>query len=265
MQINPLRDIIGSLVDFEHLQKQNRIKLFISTTHVGSGKARVFENEDITLDVVMASACLPNVFQSVMIDGEAYWDGGYTGNPSLYPLFYKTQSRDIIIVHLNPIEREGEPKTAPEIANRLNEINFNASLLQEIRAIAFVKDLLEYGMLKDEYRKDFKDILLHSIRADQALKDLSLATKFSIDWEFLTYLRDTGRDVMKVWLKQNFDHIGTRSSVDLDKEFLSSVTDMFDNYKNRHLHVGTGKSIADKAIKEIDRQSEQRATCKRKS
>ena len=236
---------LNELIDFEALRRCDKMKLFISTTHVKSGKPRIFETPEITLDVVMASACLPNVFQAVMIDGEPYWDGGFTGNPSLFPLFYETESRDIVIIHLNPIEREDLPDTAPEIANRLNEISFNSSLLQEIRAIAFVKDLLEYDMLKDEYRKDFKDILLHSIRADQALKDLSVASKFSVDWGFLTGLRDTGRKVMKEWLKENFENIGHVSSVDLKQEYL--VTAMFDNYKSRHTK---NKNIVEKVVKE---------------
>jgi NTE family protein len=134
----------------------------------------------------------------------------------------------------------------------LNEISFNASLLNEIRSISFVKKLLEYDMLKDEYKKDFKNILLHSIRADKAMRDLSVASKFSIDWEFLSYLRDTGREVMKVWMKENFENIGNRASVDLDKEFLFSITDMLDRYHKNH--ATTGKSMGEKVVDEIARQ-----------
>lgn len=252
MKINPLREIVEDLIDFKELRRCDSIKLFISTTHVKSGRVRVFDTQDITLDVVMASACLPHVFQAVMIDGEPYWDGGYTGNPALFPLFYKTKSRDIMIVHLNPIERAEFPDTAPEIMNRLNEISFNSSLLQEIRAIAFVKKLLEYDMLKDEYKNNFKNILVHSIRADQALRDLSVASKFSVDWDFLVYLRDQGRAVMKVWIEENFENIGHRSSVDLNTEFLTSVTDMFNTYRDAHVH--SGKDIGEKVVAEITRQ-----------
>jgi NTE family protein len=253
LHINPLRDIIGGLVDFEALHACDSIKLFISTTHVKTGRVRVFETPDVTLDVVMASACLPQIFEAVMIDGEPYWDGGYTGNPALFPLYYKTESSDILIVHLNPIERDETPVSAAEIMNRMNEISFNASLIESIRAIAFVKKLLEYDMLKEEYRRNFKNILVHSIRADQALKDLSLASKFSVDWGFLTYLRDSGREVMKKWLEENFDNIGTRSSVDLDTEFLA-VNAQFEAYRRHSLHAG--KDLGGKVMAEISRQKQ---------
>jgi NTE family protein len=220
MNINPLRDLVNELIDFSALRQCNRMKLFLSATHVRSGKVRVFDTPDITLDVVMASACLPQLFAAVMIDGEPYWDGGFTGNPALFPLFYKTESRDIMIVHLNPIERLEVPDTASRIMDRVNEISFNASLLQEIRAIAFVQKLVEQDMLRPEYKQNFKDVLLHSIRADKALQSLSLASKFSTDMDYLLGLRDEGRRTMKEWLKQNYDLLGVASSVDLHDEYL---------------------------------------------
>jgi NTE family protein len=249
LKINPLRDIVGDLIDFDELRACDSIKLFISTTHVKTGRVRVFDTSDVTLDVVMASACLPHIFEAVEIGGEPYWDGGYTGNPALFTLFYKAKSDDIIILHINPIEREDTPVTAPDILNRLNEISFNSSLIEAIRAIAFVKKLLEYDMLKEEYRDNFKNILLHSIRADQALKDLSVASKFSVDWDFLTYLRDTGREVMRKWLAENFAHIGKKSTVNLDTEFLA-VNDQFEAYR----HVHKDESLGEKVISEMSRQ-----------
>lgn len=229
LNLNPLRDVLAETVDFDALRKCDVTKLFISTTHVETGKVRVFPTDKLTLDVAMASACLPFLFKAVEIDGEHYWDGGYMGNPALYPLFYHTSSRDILIVHINPMEREELPTSAPDIMNRMNEISFNSSLLKEMRAIAFVKKLIEKDMLKDEYKDKFKDILLHSIRADKTMCDLSVASKFSSDWEFLTYLRDRGRDVMTKWLKKNYDDINKRSSVDLNKEFLEPVSRWFDD------------------------------------
>ena len=220
LNFNPLRDLLDELIDFESLRRCERTKLFLSATHVRSGKVRVFNTSEVSLDAVMASACLPQLFAAVMIEGEAYWDGGFTGNPALFPLFYETQSRDIMIVHLNPIERDDVPDTAPKIMDRVNEISFNASLLQEIRAIAFVQKLIEQDMLKPEYRASFKNVLLHSIRADKALKDFSLASKFSTDMDFLIELHHEGRSAMDEWLGAHIDDLGRISTVDLRQEFL---------------------------------------------
>lgn len=221
MDINPLRDILAETIDFEALQNCGAVKLFISATHVATGKAKIFKTDKITLDVVMASAALPDVFKAVRIDGEDYWDGGYVGNPSLYPLFYNTDARDIMIVHINPLNRKKTPETSAEIANRINEISFNSSLIEEIRAVAFVKKLLDRGMLKKEFEDEFKNILLHSIRADGSLCDLSIASKFDSSWDFLTMLRDRGRDSMRDWLAENFDKIGKKTTIDLYEDYLS--------------------------------------------
>lgn len=226
--INPLRDVLGDAVDFERLRHCDRVKLFISATHVKTGKVRVFDTPDLTLDVAMASACLPFLFKAVTIDGEDYWDGGYVGNPALFPLFYKTDTRDVVIVHLNPIVRQKTPKQAPDIMNRLNEISFNSSLLKEMRAIAFVKKLIEHDMLKDDYQAQFKDVLVHSVRADEDLCEFSVASKLSSDWKLLTTLRDRGRERMARWLEDHYDAVGERDTVDLHEEFLNSTTQMFE-------------------------------------
>lgn len=218
--MNPLRDVLEKVFDFDKIKACDKLKLFISATNVCTGKARVFKNEDISLDVALASACLPYLFKAVEVDGEHYWDGGYTANPALYPLFYQTESSDIIIIHLNPLYREEIPTTAPAIMNRMNEISFNDSLLKEFRAIAFVKKLIEHDMIKDEFKHLYKDLLVHSIRADDMMKEFSITSKFDTDWPFLTSLRDTGREGMKLWLDQNFENIGHRASVDLHSEFL---------------------------------------------
>jgi NTE family protein len=220
MDFNPLKEVLESCVDFEELEKHAVTKLFIATTNVRTGKAKVFESSEVTSDVVLASACLPFLFKAVNINGENYWDGGYMGNPVLYPLIYNTVSKDIVIVHINPIERLNLPKTADEIANRVNEITFNTSLIKELRAIHFVQKMLESNMLKDEYKKNFKNVLMHSIRADTAMSDLSVTSKLHSDWEFLQMLRDRGRTYAADWLNENFKHLNNRSSVDLEKEFL---------------------------------------------
>ena len=190
---------------------------------MAGAKVRVFDVHEINLDVVMASACLPFLYKAVEIDGEYYWDGGYTGNPALFPLFYHTDTRDILIMHINPLQRQELPSTAPDIINRMNEISFNSPLLLEMRAISFVKKLLRGNMLKEEYRSGFKDILIHSLRTDQAMCDLSVASKFNTDWDFLTGLRDRGRDAMSQWLEAHYDDLNVRDSVDLQTDFLQST------------------------------------------
>lgn len=220
--VNPLRDAITGIIDFDELRTYHGTKLFLSATNVRTGKVRVFTTHEITADVVMASACLPDLFKAVEISGEHYWDGGYMGNPCLFPLIYHTICRDIVIIHINPIKRPNVPVFASEIFNRVNEISFNSSLLRELRAIAFVQKIIDRGWIKEEYRNRFKRVLLHSIRADAALLDLSVASKFVSDWDFLCMLRDRGRAETARWLAQNYDAIGERSSIDLGAEFLDS-------------------------------------------
>jgi NTE family protein len=220
MNYNPLREVLEEQVDFEALERSQGTKLFLCATNVRTGKVKIFNTPEVTADVVLASACLPQVFQAVEIDGEHYWDGGYMGNPVLYPLFYHTQSRDVVILHINPIERPGPPTSAADIANRLNEITFNSSLIKELRAVYFVQKLLDDGWIKDEFRDKLKYVLIHSVRADNAMSDLSSASKMSSDWKFLTMLRDRGRALATQWLEHNFEHLGVRSTVDLKREFL---------------------------------------------
>ena len=219
---NPLRDVLEKSVQFDVVHACDRVQLFICATDVRTGQPRIFRNEEVTADAVMASCCLPFLFQAVEIDGAHYWDGGYMGNPALYPLIYHTQSRDIVIVHINPIVREPLPRTAEQIENRLNEITFNSSLLRELRAIAFVSKLIEEGWLKDEHRAKLKHVLIHSIRADEALYHLGVTSKFNTAWGFLCDLRDRGRAAAERWLAQNFEHLGHHSTVDLRSEYLGA-------------------------------------------
>ena len=143
LAINPLRDLVIRLVDFERVNACRKVKLFVTATNVRTGKVKVFSNDEISIDAVMASACLPFLFQAVEIDGEAYWDGGYMGNPAIFPLIYSCDTPDVLVVHINPLERTELPRTAAEILNRINEISFNSSLLREMRAIAFVTQLID--------------------------------------------------------------------------------------------------------------------------
>ncbi|WP_039457566.1 patatin-like phospholipase family protein [Candidatus Jidaibacter acanthamoebae] len=223
--INIIRDVLERTVNFEEMKSCNCTKLFISATNVRTGKVKVFDNKELSLDVVLASACLPYLFHSVKIKDEYYWDGGYIGNPAIFPLFYEGTTRDVIIIHINPIVRSKLPTEASEIMNRINEITFNASLLHEFRAIAFVNKLIEEGWIKDEYQHKLRNILMHSIRADEALHDFDISTKFDASWVSLTNLRDLGRIEAKNWLEKNFDKIGKKSSVNLKKEILENGDD----------------------------------------
>jgi NTE family protein len=219
--VNPLKDILDRTIDFGSLRHCKVTKLFISATNVRTGKVHIFETKDITSDVIRASACLPFLFKAVEIDGEHYWDGGYMGNPVLFPFFYESKSSDVVIVHVNPIERDTVPTTAPEIMNRVNEISFNSSLLRELRAVDFVHRLLEEGWLKEGYNNRLRDIRIHSIRSDEALVDYDITSKFRTDWDFLNELKEQGRDIAGLWLDENFDKIGERSSVNLREMFTS--------------------------------------------
>jgi len=163
----------------------------------------------------MASACIPMLFQAVEIDGEAYWDGGYMGNPALYPLIYDTATNDIVIVHINPVVRNEIPRTPMQIMNRVNEISFNSSLLRELRAIDFAKRMVEEQWIKEESKEKFRfnDLYMHSILSDEATAPLSISSKYTAEWNFLRHLRDQGRKFTEEWLKTNFDHIGNKSTI----------------------------------------------------
>lgn len=223
--LNPLRDILEDLVDFDALRACPHTNLFVCATNVRTGKAKIFKTRNINSDVVLASACLPLLYQAVEIDGEHYWDGGFMGNPSLWPLFYSAESRDIVVVHLNPMERPALPVRPAEIANRINEISFNSSLLKEMRAIAFVQRLISQDMLRDEHKHRYRHVLFHSIRCDKSLRDLSVASKYNTNWAFLQDLRDRGREVARNWLDASWSAINERSTVDLQAEFLEGEGD----------------------------------------
>lgn len=217
---SPLKGVLEKVIDFDAIHACECVKVFISATDVQSGTPKVFGNEEVTIDVLLASAALPFLFQAVEIDGRHYWDGGYMGNPSLWPLFYHAKARDILIIHVNPIIRGEIPKSAYDIENRVNEITFNTALMKELRAIDFVKKLVNEDMLKDEYKDDYTDVLLHAVSADDALGDLSVASKFDTSWGFLTHLRDLGREHGKKWINAHYKDLGQRSSVDIRERYL---------------------------------------------
>ena len=214
-KFNPLRELVESTIDFEKIRTCRDIELFIAATNVRSGKIKVFEGNELTADMILASACLPTIYQAVEVDGIPYWDGGFSGNPPLFPLFQTTESQDIVIVQVNPIERLEVPKTAREIQNRINEISFNSSLLRELRSIEFVHRLLEENKLDADH---YANILVHRIEATEQINPLSASSKMISEWSFLTHLRDIGREAAKKFLDEHYDNIGVESSLDLEHE-----------------------------------------------
>ena len=218
--LNPLRDLIDGRVDFAALRRAQPVKLFLNATNVRTGEVKVFEPGEVTLEMVMASTCLPFLFRAVQVGEEHYWDGGYTGNPALWPLIYKTGTRDIVIVHINPMDQPVLPTTAGEIADRINEISFNSSLVNELRAIAFVQKLIEQGWLTGAAQDRYKYIRIHSIRAEKALAGLGVASKLTSDWPFLVGLFEKGRATGQAWLEQHGAKIGRQASCDIHREYL---------------------------------------------
>ena len=218
--INPLREILEREIDFEAVRAGKKLKLFVSATNVRTGKARIFRSEEITPDAIMASACLPFLFQAVEIDGTPYWDGGYVGNPPLFPFFRMTDTDDVILVQTNPAVREGTPQTAREILNRINEITFNASLLSEFRAIGFVRRLIGGSLWRWTGKGGHRNLRLHRIAADEQLSELTSSSKFNTEWPFFLRLRDIGRSAAEQFLKDHFAAIGRRASLDFRREMV---------------------------------------------
>ena len=220
LNFNPLREVLEDVVKFEELKTCKEMRVFVCATNVRTGKPKVFHNHEVTADAVLASACLPTLFQAVDIDGEHSWDGGYVGNPPIYPLIYETSTNDVLVVHINPFDVPKLPRTAGDIMDRINEISFNSSLVSEMRAIAFVQKLITDGWIKDEFRSQLRDMRMHAIRADQDLAHLGLESKLDPGWKHLGSLRDLGRARAGEWLETNFDALGKRSTIDIRADYL---------------------------------------------
>ena len=214
---NPLRDILAESVDFARLA-QASIKLFITTTNVRTGRGRVFRNGEITPDVLLASACLPTLFQAIEIDGEGYWDGGYSGNPTITPLVRECSSKDTVLVQINPVERPGLPRSARDILNRLNEVSFNAVLLKELRMIALLRQVAQPD---NSENAKWADMRIHRI-SSEVMVELGYSSKLNAEWEFLCMLRDEGRRAGDAFLSAHHEDLGRRSTFDLD-ELLKGV------------------------------------------
>jgi NTE family protein len=210
--LNPLTDVLAASVDFDRLATAP-IKLFVTATNVRTGRLRVFRNRDVTPDALLASACLPFMFQAVEINGEAYWDGGYAGNPPITPLVRECDSKDTILVPINPIERPGTPRTAREIINRVNEVSFNSSLLKELRMIALLRRVVNVG---DHEGSRWAEMRMHVIASD-TMGRLGVSSKLNAEWAFFSFLRDVGRREADAFLSAHADDVGRRPSVDIEK------------------------------------------------
>lgn len=208
---NPLRDILERCIDFNHLAAAP-VKLFVTATNVHSGRGRVFRNAELTAEVLLASACLPTMFQAVEIDGEAYWDGGYAGNPTITPLIRECQSSDTILVQVNPVDRPGTPRSARDIVNRVNEVSFNATLLKELRMMAVLREVADPGSSEGAR---WASMRIH--RIDSAtMAELGYSSKLNAEWDFLCMLRNEGRRSAEAFLVAHAGDLGTRSTLDLD-------------------------------------------------
>ncbi len=212
MNLNPLRELLADEVDFRRVRGCDCVRLFISATNVHTSHAKVFTGREVTVDAVMASACLPYIFQAVEIDGVPYWDGGYMGNPVLSP-FFNCRSQDVLLVQIIPIERHMTPKSAREIVDRLHEISFNASLIKELRYVDLINQCLRRGDLKGA---GFRELFLHNVSGCIEFEALAPSSKLNAEWSFLTHLRDLGRRAADEWLRRYFDQIGRAATMDLE-------------------------------------------------
>jgi NTE family protein len=215
--INPLREVVARHVH-EQALRDGPLSLFVTATAVRTGQPRVFHRHDVSIDGLLASACLPQLFRAVELDGEPYWDGGYSGNPAIWPLIYETAAIDVLLVKINPLVRPDTPHSADEIADRVNEITFNAGLVAEMRAIGFVQRLVQEGRLNEG---EYKDLRLHMIADEEGLAQLHPSSKLNTDRSFLEHLHGLGREAANRWLASHRDAIGVRSTLDPSATFLA--------------------------------------------
>jgi NTE family protein len=208
---NPLHDLLAECIDFTRLAA-SPIKVFVTATNVRTGRGRVFRNPQLTPEVLLASACLPILFQAIEIDGEAYWDGGYSGNPTLTPLVRDCDSRDTILVAINPVERPGTPRSARDILNRLNEVSFNAVLLKELRMMALLRRVADPG---DAEGERWASLRMHLI-ASPLMTELGYSSKLNAEWPFLEMLRAEGRRAADEFLATRGENLGRKPSIDID-------------------------------------------------
>ena len=218
--LNPLRDILNSQVDFERLRSHSPIKLFIAATNANSGKVRLFRAPEISADAILASACLPTMARPVEIDGEPYWDGGYAANPAVFPLFYECKTSDILLVLLTPLKHKATPHSAREIKDRVLEVAFNATFLREMHMFAHAREYASQSMFRvGPLERRLARMNFHMIDAQERLSELKTETKLAANMRFFELLRDLGRARAKTWLQAHHAQIGKRSTVDIAELF----------------------------------------------
>jgi NTE family protein len=211
--INPLRDLLAAQIDFERLRAECRIKLFIATTQVSTGRLKLFQTKQMTLDVLLASACLPAMHHAVEIDGEAYWDGGLTANPPLFPLLHRCTARDVMVVLLHPYPKPGVPKSADEIWQRLTEMGFSSTFFTELQGLAIAKREAERSWFSfGRLERRLKSLNMHLIDSQELMSQLAVHSKMNTQPAFISALRDNGRAQAEAWLEKNFQQLGVRSS-----------------------------------------------------
>ncbi len=218
---NPLRDILVEQVDFKRLRAQSPVKLFIAATHANSGKLRIFREQEMTSDMVLASACLPSIHRTIQIDGEPYWDGGYSANPAIFPLVYECDCDDILLVMLAPLNHKKTPQTAAEIHSRVLELSFNATFLREMRMFALMRENLGKWWFPRVTRlaRRVHNTHFHIVEAEDFLSELHADTKLAANLGFFETLRDQGRQRARKWLDCHFGAIGRTCSADLAMMF----------------------------------------------
>lgn len=217
---DPLKDLCLELFDFDKLNNNKTVKIFMAATHVYTGKIKIFSNvnEELCIDALLATACLPTIHNAVMVKGEYYWDGGFSANPAIYPLIYNCGTSDMLIIKLNPTHRPRLPVTAAEIGDRLNEINNNLSIMREMRSMHFITRLIDSGVVKPG---TLKRLLIHLIEDEAVFQDLGWSSKLNTDMEFLLHLKEAGRIAADKWLEKNWDKVGKEGTADVLEEFVS--------------------------------------------
>jgi NTE family protein len=215
--MDPLRAVIGETIDFERLRRESAMPLFINATNISTNENRIFHAPEISLDAVCASCCLPYLFDAVEVEGERYWDGGYMGNPTIYPLIYDCETADVVMVLTTPLGPKPAPDSAADILTRVSQVSFTSAFMREMRAIAFVTDLIERDLVSPE--AGLRKIHMHAVapRADDPSFEIS--QRFNADWGFLLELRDKGRAAAEAWLADAFAKLGERSSIDVEGLF----------------------------------------------
>ena len=214
---HPLRDILSEQVDFAVLSQTDKVKLFVCASNVITNRLHVFAGKEISVDAVLASACIPSAFQAVEINGEYFWDGGYMGNPPIFPIIYNCVSSDVLLIMVNPVQIKQVPQTAQAILDRINTLSFNSSLMREMRAINFVNRLVDRGI--DEGGR-LRKILVHCIDAEDEMSSLGVSSKLNVERQFLHRLFDLGRSRAQAFLTTHFDKIGNVSSASIEERFL---------------------------------------------